>query len=291
LTYLLDWMGGEIAIGHSFVRGGDLPSVPPTNVGMLGADLEVSEGRYRITRILDGESWNPELRAPLSAPGVNVNVGDYILSVNGVELTADQNPYAAFDGTANRQLLLRVNDRPEAEGSRLVTVVPVSSENALRRMAWVEGNRRTVDSLSDGRLAYVWIPNTAEAGYTYFNRWFFAQQDRQGAIIDERYNQGGSAADYIVDVLNRDMYGYFNNPVGEHRPFTTPQAALWGPKVMIINEMAGSGGDLLPYMFRHSEIGPLVGKRTWGGLVGTWDTPQLLDGGTMIAPRGGFFDL
>src|SRR5690606_1055182 len=167
LTYLLDRMGGETATGHSSVRGGDLPSVPPTNVGMLGADLEVSEGRYRITRILDGESWNPELRAPLSAPGVNVNVGDYILSVNGVELTADQNPYAAFDGTANRQLLLRVNDRPEAEGSRLVTVVPVSSENALRRMAWVEGNRRTVDSLSDGRLAYVWIPNTAEAGYTY----------------------------------------------------------------------------------------------------------------------------
>lgn len=291
LTYLLDWMGGEIAIGHSFVRGGDVPSVPQAGTGLLGADLEVSEGRYRITRILDGESWNPGLRGPLAAPGLDVEVGDYLLEVNGVELTAAQNPYELFEGTANRQVILRVNDSPDVEGSRLVTVIPVASEGALRRMAWVEGNRRTVDSLSNGRLAYVWVPNTAEDGYTYFNRWFYAQQDRQGAIIDERYNQGGSAADYIVDMLNRDMYGYFNNPVGDRTPFTTPEAAIWGPKVMIINEMAGSGGDLLPYMFRHSEIGPLVGKRTWGGLVGTWDTPPLLDGGSMIAPRGGFFDL
>lgn len=291
LTYLLDWMGGEVAIGHSFVRGGDLPTVPSAGTGMLGADFVVDQGRYRITRIYDGESWNPHLPGPLAAPGVNVKVGDYVLAVNGVELTADRNLHQAFEGTANRQVLLSVNDRPVMEGARVVTVVPVPNENALRQMAWVEDNRRKVDSLSNGRLAYVWVPNTGQGGYTYFNRWFFAQQDRQGAIIDERFNQGGSAADYIVDVLNRQMYGYFNNPVGDRKPWTTPQAAIWGPKVMIINENAGSGGDLLPYMFRHAEIGPLVGKRTWGGLVGTWDTPPLLDGGIMIAPRGGFFDL
>jgi tricorn protease len=137
----------------------------------------------------------------------------------------------------------------------------------------------------------VWVPNTGQGGYTYFNRWFFAQQHKQGAVIDERFNQGGYAADYIVNVLARDLHGYFNNPIGDRRPFTTPEAGIWGPKVMIINEMAGSGGDLMPYMFKRMAIGPLVGKRTWGGLVGTWDTPPLLDGGFMIAPRGGFFDL
>jgi tricorn protease len=291
LTYLLDWMGGEIAIGHSFVRGGALPDIPEMNVGLLGADLEADRGRYRIARIYDGESWNPNLRGPLAAPGLGVGVGDYILEVNGVEIVAPANPYRAFEGTANRQVLLRVNDSPTLEGSRVVTVVPVANENALRQIAWVEDNRRKVDALSNGRLAYVWVPNTGQGGYTYFNRWYFAQQDRPGAIIDERFNSGGSAADYIVDILARELHGYFNNPVAERRPFTTPQAGIWGPKVMIINEMAGSGGDLMPYMFRRMEIGPLVGKRTWGGLVGTWDTPPLLDGGSMIAPRGGFFDL
>jgi tricorn protease len=291
LTYLLDWMGGEIAIGHSFVGGGDLPEVPNVNVGLLGADLEMDQGRYRIKRIYSGESWNPNLRAPLAAPGLGVNVGDYILEVNGTELRAPENPYRHFEGTANRQVLLRVNNRPTLEGARVVNVIPVANENALRQMDWVENNRRKVDELSGGRLAYVWVPNTGQGGYTYFNRWFFAQQHKQGAVIDERFNQGGYAADYIVNVLARDLHGYFNNPIGDRRPFTTPEAGIWGPKVMIINEMAGSGGDLMPYMFKRMAIGPLVGKRTWGGLVGTWDTPPLLDGGFMIAPRGGFFDL
>jgi tricorn protease len=171
-----------------------------------------------------------------------------------------------------------------------VTVVPVANEQGLRARAWIEHNRHVVDSLSHGQLAYVYLPNTAQPGYTSFNRYYFAQQDRKGAILDERYNGGGSAADYIIDILGRDFDGYFNNPVGDRYPFTSPAAGIWGPKVMIINEMAGSGGDLMPYMFQHRHIGPLVGKRTWGGLVGTWDTPAFVDGGTMIAPRGGFFD-
>jgi len=289
LNYLLDMMGAEIAIGHSYVRGGDMPDVPQSPGGLLGADFEIDSGRYRVSRIYDNENWNPELRAPLSVPGANVSTGDYILAINGVELKTPDNIHRLLDGTANRQTSLTVNDKPTLEGARHVTVVPVASEQALRTRAWVEANRRLVEKLSDGQLAYVYLPNTGQPGYTSFNRYYFSQQDKKGAIIDERFNGGGSAADYIIDVLQRDFDGYFNNVAGDRYPFSSPSAGIWGPKVMIINEMAGSGGDLMPYMFKRRKIGLLVGKRTWGGLVHTADTPPFIDGGSMIAPRGGFF--
>jgi tricorn protease len=289
LNYLLDNMGAEIAIGHSYVRGGDMPDVPTSPGGLLGADFTIESGRYKITRIYDNENWNPELRAPLSAPGVDISTGDYILAINGIELKAPDNIYRLLDGTAGRQTVLTVNDRPVLEGARQVTVLPTANEQGLRTRAWVEHNRRLVDKLSNGQLAYVYLPNTGQPGYTSFNRYYFAQQDKLGAVIDERFNGGGSAADYIIDVLQRDFDGYFNNVAGDRYPFTSPSAGIWGPKVMIINEMAGSGGDLMPYMFKFRKIGPLVGKRTWGGLVHTADTPPFIDGGSMIAPRGGFF--
>ena len=289
LNYLLDMMGAEIAIGHSYVRCGDMPEVPSSSGGLLGADFVIDAGRYKIARIYDNESWNPDLRAPLAAPGVDVSVGDYILRINGVELKAPDNIYRLLDGTASRQTALTVNSKPALEGARQVVVVPVASEQGLRTRAFVESNRRLVDKLSNGQLAYVYLPNTGQPGYTSFNRYYFAQQDKKGAIVDERYNGGGSAADYIIDVLQRDFDGYFNNAAGARVPFTSPAAGIWGPKVMIINEMAGSGGDLMPYMFKHRKIGLLVGKRTWGGLVHTADTPPFIDGGSMIAPRGGFF--
>ena len=289
LNYLLDMMGAEVAIGHSYVRGGDMPDVPSSPGGLLGADFTIDAGRYKIARIYDNESWNPELRAPLAAPGVDVSVGDYILKINGVELKAPGSIYRLLDGTANRQTALTVNSKPVLEGSRQVTVLPVTSEQGLRTRAFVEANRRLVDKLSNGQLAYVYLPNTGQPGYTSFNRYYFSQQDKKGAIVDERYNGGGQAADYIIDVLQRDFDGYFNNAAGDRMPFTSPAAGIWGPKVMIINEMAGSGGDLMPYMFKRRKIGPLVGKRTWGGLVHTADTPAFIDGGSMIAPRGGFF--
>jgi tricorn protease len=289
LNYLLDNLGAEIAIGHSYVRGGDMPEVPAASGGLLGADTRVENGRYRLAKIYDTETWNPELRAPLAMPGVQVGAGDYILAINGVELRAPDNIYRLLDGTANRQTTLTVNSRPAMDGARQVTVIPVANEQGLRTRAWVEHNRRMVDSLSGGKLAYVYIPNTGQPGYTSFNRYYFAQQDKEGAVVDERYNGGGSAADYIVDLLGRDYDGYFNNPVGERYPYTSPANGIWGPKVMIINEMAGSGGDLMPYMFKRRKIGPLVGKRTWGGLVATTDTPNFVDGGSMIAPRFGFF--
>ncbi len=289
LNYLLDLMGSEIAIGHSFVRGGEMPQVPQERDGLLGADFAIENGRYKITHIYDTESWNPELRAPLATPGVNVSVGDYVLAVNGEELRVPDNLYRLLEGTADRQTVLTVNSQPAAAGSRQVTVLPVANEQGLRTRAWVEANRRLVDKLSNGKLAYVYLPNTGQPGYQSFNRYYFAQQEKLGAVIDERFNGGGSAADYIIDVLQRKIDGYFNNVAGDRYPFTSPEAGIWGPKVMITNEMAGSGGDLMPWMFRHRKVGLLVGKRTWGGLVHTADTPVFVDGGSMIAPRGGFF--
>jgi tricorn protease len=291
LTYVLDILGGETAIGHSFTGGGDEPDVDTVPVGLLGADFTVEDGRYRIARIYRGENWNPGLRAPLSGPGIDAREGDYLLAVDGVALTADVNPYSLFDRTADRQVVLTLNAKPQDKGARQVTVVPVADETSLRQRQWIDDNRRKVDEMSGGRLAYVWVPDTGGGGYTNFTRYYFAQQDKQGAVIDERFNHGGSIADYMVDVMARRLSGFFNNPVGERQPFTAPNAAIWGPKVMIINEMSGSGGDMLPYLFRHLEIGPIVGTRTWGGLVGIWDVPDLIDGGFITAPRGGFYDV
>lgn len=291
LLYVVDIMGGEVAVGHSYTRGGDLPDLKEVAIGLLGADYEIDNKLYRIKKIYTGENWNPGLNAPLRGPGLGIKEGDYILEVNGVTVSASENIYKYFEATANRQTKLRVNNKPTLEGSKLVTVVPVDNENQLRMMHWIESNRKKVDELSKGQLAYVYLPNTAQPGYTNFNRYYFAQQDRKGAIMDERNNGGGSAADYMVDVMARQLHGYFNSKVGDHKPFLTPNAGIFGPKVMLINERAGSGGDLLPYMFNKMKIGPLVGTKTWGGLVGTWDTPPFVDGGTMIAPRGGFYDV
>jgi tricorn protease len=289
LNYLLDMMGAEIAIGHSYVRGGAMPEVPAVKGGLLGADFAVENGRYRITKIYDNESWNPDLKAPLAVPGVNVSVGDYVLAVNGEKLEAPDNLYRLLDGTANKQTVLTVSAKPSLEGAHDVTVIPVANEQPLRTRAWVESNRQLVEKLSGGKLAYVYLPNTGQPGYSSFNRYYFAQQDKPGAVIDERYNGGGSAADYMIEVMQRKFDGYFNNVAGERVPFTSPAAGIWGPKVMIANEMSGSGGDYLPYMFHSHHVGTLVGKRTWGGLVHTADTPLFVDGGSMIAPRGGFF--
>jgi tricorn protease len=290
-NHLLDMLSGEIAVGHSYVRGGEYPDPTNPRTGLLGADLELVDGFYRIARIYSGESWNPELLGPLSHPGLGVAEGDWIVAIDGRPLRAPTSPYELLEATAGRVITLTINDSPSADGGRDIAVEPVSSEAQLRSWAWIEDNRRKVDEMSDGRLAYVYVPNTGQGGYTYFNRMYFAQQDRQGAVIDERNNGGGSAADYIVDVMARELTGYFNSKAGDRKPWTQPMAGLWGPKVMIINERAGSGGDLLPYLFRFRGVGPLVGTRTWGGLVGTWDTPVLLDGGRFVAPRGGFIDV
>lgn len=288
---LLDMVSGEIAVGHSYVRGGDYPELDNPRTGLLGVDLEEAGGGYRITKVYTGESWNPGLVGPLGQPGMNVKAGDYLVAIDGTELAPPTNPFQLLEGTAGRTITVRVNDRPGMEGSRELMVEPATNEGQLRSWAWIEGNRKKVDEMSDGKLAYVYLPNTGQGGYTYFNRMYFAQQDKKGAVLDERNNGGGSAADYIIEVLERELTGYFNSRTPSHKVFTQPMAALWGPKVMIINERAGSGGDLMPFLFRFKKIGPLIGTKTWGGLVHTADTPPLIDGGRFVAPRGGFFNV
>lgn len=290
LAYLIATVGGELTVGHSYLTGaGDMPGEDPVSVGLLGADFAIENGHYRIRRIYTGENWNPELQAPLSAPGIQIVEGDYLLEVNGRPLAPPANLYGAFEGTAGRQTLIRVNKTPSIEGSRVLTVVPVASDQGLRTRAWIEANRRRVDELSGGRLAYVWLPNTGGGGYSYFTRYYYSQQQKDGAIIDERYNQGGMVADYIVNELDRKLLGYF--ALRDGKTSTSPTAGIYGPKVMIINESAGSGGDALPYYFRLRKIGPLVGTRTWGGLVGTLGFPATIDGGGITAPNLAFYDL
>jgi tricorn protease len=290
LGYLIATIGGELTVGHSYLAGsGDEPAEDPVTVGLLGADFAVENGRYRIKRIYTGENWNPDLRAPLSAPGIQVSEGDYLLEVNGKALAPPTNLYSLFEGTAGRQAMIRVNSTPSIEGSRLISVVPIASEDSLRTRAWVEENRRRVDKLSGGRLAYVWLPNTGGPGYTSFTRYYYAQQDKEGAVIDERYNHGGMVADYIVNELDRKLMGYFAQRDGNSS--TSPTAGIYGPKVMIVNESAGSGGDALPFYFHLRKVGPLVGTRTWGGLVGTLGTPSTIDGGGITAPSLAFYNL
>jgi tricorn protease len=289
LNYLFIEMLGEVTIGHMFVGGGDYPKPNQVRGGLLGADYKIENGRYRLARIYNGENWNPELRAPLTQPGVDVKVGDYLLEVNGKDVHPPAEVYSFFEETAGKQIKIKVGANPDGKDAREVTVVPVDNEFALRNRAWEEGNRRKVDELSGGKLAYVHIPDTAVGGYTNFNRFYFAQVDKQGAIIDERYNHGGQVADYIIDMLKRPLRNCAISREGEK--FCSPLAQIYGPKTMIINEMSGSGGDALPWMFKQDAIGPLVGTRTWGGLVGIYGYPSLLDGGFVTAPRVAIYGL
>lgn len=289
LNYLFTEMLGNITIGHMFVGGGDIPEPKRVKTGLLGADYSVENGRYRFARVYDGENWNPKLRAPLTQPGVNVHAGDYLLAVNGRDVRPPADVYSFFEETAGKQVTLRVGATPDGSRSREVTVIPVDDESSLRNYAWIEGNRRKVDELTGGRVAYVYLPDTYAGGYTNFNRYYFAQVGKDAAIIDERYNGGGDIADYIIDYLRRPLLSYWN--MREGKDITTPIEAIFGPKVMIINEMAGSGGDALPWMFRKTGIGPLVGKRTWGGLVGHYTNPgDLLDGGFTGTPDLAFYN-
>jgi tricorn protease len=288
LNYLFEEMLGELSVGHLFVGGGSSPEVKRVRGGLLGADYAIENGRYRFSRVYSGENWNPQLRAPLTQPGVNVKAGEYLLAVNDRPVRATDNLYRFFEGTADKQVVLRVGPNADETGSREVTVVPVESERGLRHLAWIEGNRRKVDQMSGGRLAYVYLPDTGQGGYTAFNRYYFAQTDREGAVIDERFNGGGVAADYIVDHLRRPLLNYWSPRYG--KDVTTPGLTIFGPKAMIINEYAGSGGDLMPWYFRRLKIGPLIGKRTWGGLVGIGGYPSLLDGGGVTAPHFAFWN-
>ncbi len=284
LNRVIQWMCSELAVGHHRGGGGDLPdtgkAVPG---GLLGADLAVSNGRYQFTKIFGGLNWNPELRSPLTEPGVNVKVGDYLLAVNGRDLKAPENLHARLENTAGKLVELTVGRDPSGKDARPVTVVPVGSEAALRNRDWVEGNLQKVHAATEGRVAYVYVPNTTVLGHTYFKRYFYPQAQKDAVIIDERYNGGGQVADYYIDLLRRPFIAMWAMRYGQD--LKSPQASIQGPKVMLVDETAGSGGDLLPWMFRKFGLGPLVGRPTWGGLVGILGFPTLMDGGNITAPN------
>jgi tricorn protease len=284
LYKVIQFMLSELTVGHSYITGGERLFNPKRiGGGLLGADYIISSNRYRIDKIYGGLNWNPGLRSPLTEPGLNIKKGDYILAVNGKDLMADKNIYSFFENTDGKITELTINDKPDYTGSRVVKVVPVSDEYSLRNRDWVEGNLKKVTDATNGKVAYVYVPNTATEGHEYFKRYFFPQANREAIIIDERFNGGGSLADYYIDILQRPLQSYWNMRYG--KDLKSPSASIQGPKVMIIDETAGSGGDMLPWMFRKFNVGTLVGKRTWGGLVGILGFPEFIDGGSVTAPN------
>ncbi|MFZ0746915.1 MAG: PDZ domain-containing protein [Terracidiphilus sp.] len=287
-TYLNIEMLGEITIGHMFV-GGPRPHDTVPKTGLLGADYKIENGRYRIAKILGGQNWTPGLASPLTLPGVYVKEGEYLLAVNGRELHGNDNLYEFFEGTAGKQTVLHVGPNPDGKDARDVTVIPIDDEDGLRNIDWVESNRRKVDELSGGKVAYVYMPNTGGSGYDSFNRYFYSQLNKQALVLDERWNEGGFIADYVVDVLKRFPLSGAKERDG--LPIHDPVGAIFGPKVMLINQNSGSGGDAMPWYFRKAGIGKLVGTRTWGGLVGIGGYPPLIDGGYVMAPRYAIYGL
>jgi len=288
LNRVIQWLCSELAVGHHRGGGGDnFIEAKPVPGGLLGADYEIANGRYRFKKIYGGLNWNPTLRAPLTEPGLNVKVGEYLLAVDGRPLAPPTNLYGAFENTANRSIEITVGPNADGKGARHITVVPVASEDALRNRDWVEGNLRKVNAATDGRVAYVYVPNTASLGHTYFKRYFYPQAYKDAIIIDERFNGGGSLADYYIELLQKQEIAWWAMRYGAD--MKTPSASIQGPRAMLIDETAGSGGDLLPWMFRKNKLGPLIGKRTWGGLVGILGFPVLLDGGTITAPNLAFW--
>ena len=283
LNFLFREMLSYLSVGHMFVNGGILPTTPRIDVGLLGADYTIENGRYRFTKIYRGQSWDPSVKAPLVGPGVNVSVGDYLVAVNGHHVSGSDDIYGAFEETAGKQTIITVTAQANGEGGHDVTVVPIPNEFDLRNDEWIDGNRRKVDELSGGKLGYVYLPDTEYAGFTNFNRYFFAAIGKQGVVVDERFNHGGQLADYIVDYLNRKPISVVQERDG--KMVMDPPLAIYGPKVMLINQYSGSGGDALPWYFHREHVGTLVGVRTWGGLVGIGGYPQLIDGGSVTAPR------
>lgn len=290
LDGVLAAMLSELRVGHHYVLGGDFPDQEgeEEEIGLLGVDVTPEGGRYRLTRILGGVNWEPSLRSPLTEPGVNLRVGEFLLKVGDREITTSEDFFAPFAHTANRLVELTVASDPSGKDPRVVSVVPLASEQALRLKSWVEENVRWVEKHSGGRVSYVYMPNTATAGYEYFNRYFFSQLPREGLVLDDRNNGGGQFADYVLDTLSRRFTTGVTMRAGAD--YGSPAAYVEGPKVMIINESAGSGGDMLPWAFRKKGLGVLVGKRTWGGLVGITDYPSMQDGTWITAPNMGIWD-
>ena len=283
LNTLLEEGLGNLVMGHVWAGGGSGPRQGHVSVGLLGADYRIEGGRYRFARILAGEGWNPKMRAPLTQPGVDVKEGDFLLAVNGQELKADDDVHRLFLGLGGKQTVITVGPNADGTKSRQVTVVPARSEGGLRLRTWMEDSRKLVDKLSAGRVGYVYIPDTAAGGFTNFNRYYFSQVGKEAVVLDERFNHGGQIADYMINILK--WQPIMGAATREGADTVLPAGGIFGPKVMLANQMSGSGGDALPWLFKRAGLGPLVGVRTWGGLVGIGGYPRLVDGGSVTAPR------
>ncbi|MDE2137001.1 MAG: PDZ domain-containing protein [Gammaproteobacteria bacterium] len=287
LTELLVEMIGEMQVGHNRTGGGDVPGEASTRTGLLGADFAIENGHYRILTIYRGDRWNPFLRAPLAVPGMKVSEGDYLLAVNGRSLDAGVNLYALLEQTVDKQVTLSVATDPAGADAHNIVVEPIADEAPLRQWRWIEKNREYVGRKTAGQVAYVYLPNTAAEGFQYFNRMFFAQIEKPALIVDERKNGGGQAANYIIEILSRPYLASWKDR--DAQLFSTPGGAIYGPKVMLADQDAGSGGDFLPWAFKHQKLGTLIGTRTWGGLIGIAANPPLIDGGALSVPFFRFF--
>lgn len=286
VNFVIGEMIGELNASHTFRGGGDVQQSPRRPVGLLGANLASEQGGIRITRILRGAVWDAEVRSPFDEPGVSVREGDFILAVNGAALSADQSPWAAFEGQAGKVVRLAVNSRPVLDGATniLIKTLTSSEEQRLRHLNWVELNRKRVEEATDGEAGYVYVPDTSTLGQTELFRQFRAQFDRKALIIDERFNSGGQLGDRFLELLGRRPFTYL---AWRHGPdMSWPPVGHFGPQVMLINGWSGSGGDAFPWFFRTARRGPIIGQRTWGGLIGPAMGHRLIDGGVVVVPPG-----
>lgn len=282
-------MISELNVGHAYYWGGDGEDAPRVPVGMLGADLEVDEGAYRIARIVEAGPWDDDGRGPLSQPGLDVKVGDHVLEVNGVPMTTDREPWAALQGLANRVVTLTVSERPVVDDTaRRVVVKLLGDESGIRYRAWVEANRRRVEERTGGRVGYVHVPDTGVNGQNELFRQFVGQTRKAALIVDERWNGGGQIPTRFIELLDRPVTNYWARRDGND--WTWPADAHHGPKCMLINGLAGSGGDAFPAYFRRAGLGKLIGTRTWGGLVGISGNPGLIDGGYTSVPTFAYYE-
>jgi tricorn protease len=291
LTYLIGEMIGELACSHTYVGGGEYPDFKKTKTGMLGIDWEAdsTSGFYRIKKILKGENWKEDLRSPLTEPGIEVKEGEYIVAVDGEPLTISASPYSLFINKIDKLVTLSVNSRPSLKGAREVTVKPVANESELRYFNWVEENRQKVDKATNGKVGYVHIPDMGGNGLNWFTKQYFPQITKEGLIIDVRYNGGGFVSEMILERLRRIVVG-----MGSSRnaaDYTYPGATFYGHMVCLINEYSASDGDIFPYFFREYELGPVIGRRTWGGVVGIRGFRPLVDGGYITCPEFAAFGM
>ena len=288
LDYIFGEIAGEMNAGHIYVQSGDQPSVERRNGGLLGAEVERDSGFYRVSKIFKGEPWQTAFYSPLDAPGVDVSVGDYIIAINGVSTADAQNFYQLLENTGGDIVTLTVNDRPRERGARDVMVKTITRETQLRYLDWVEDRARRVEELSGGRIGYVHLPNTHVEGNRELFKRFMPQMNKDALIIDARYNGGGFIPDRMIELVSRRPLNYWKRRGLE--PQATPTFSHTGPKATLINGYSSSGGDAFPYYFRKLGMGPLIGTRTWGGLIGISGNPSLADGGSILASTFRFLD-